>query len=131
MLTELDQKILDFKKKYPEKFEKIKSDYMKINKMTNKPFSDKTIKSIINLGIVKWLNGQPKEVLENYERNKKLIVLSKETIPQEVQDNILEAYKNSKPVVDKVLIDNYLKSRNMASMYKKVNDFLPKKELYF
>ena len=60
------------------------------------------------------------ETKKYYNRNKKLIDLSQ--IPQTIETNIINTYKNYK-VKDRSLLLNYFIDKKLKSLIDKINDF--------
>ena len=83
--------------------------------------SDMRQKRITEKVIKEFLSDPEKYVIDNgvinnYERNKKLVILSCENIPEEVQTETMYQYINCKPVNDYELAMKYYITNNMNSL---------------
>lgn len=83
--------------------------------------SDKRQKSISQKVIKEYLENPEKYVIDNnlinnFERNKKLIELSCDNIPEEIQVETLYEYENAKPKNDYELVMRYFIVNNMSSL---------------
>lgn len=120
-----DLQILEYKKNNIENFEDLKKEFVeKESKIINRSFSKKLKDELNEKGIDNWLSEQPYEVRNNYERNKKLIMLEKDIIPKEIQDDIMKSYNECK-VIDnqKDKIKDFLEAYNMQSLYGQEKKF--------
>ena len=75
-------------------------------------------------GVDAWAEGQSSDIQKNLERNKKLIGLTLENIPFEIQTEVLKQYFESKPINSGKKIAEYFNAKEMNSFSDCINEFL-------
>lgn len=88
-----------------------------------KPLGYKKFMKIKNYGFKKWFDEQSEKVKKKFETNKELIILNDKYIPVDIQKKIKKEYNKIVKKYDKDLIFNYLKSKEMESLYDFVEIF--------
>lgn len=93
-------------------------------KERQKPLGPKKICKILEEGFYEWLEND-EEIKRNYERNKRLIALTRETIPESVWTDIIRSYENY-PLVKKdyMKLMTYFTKGRMISYLDSISDFL-------
>ena len=90
-----------------------------------KSITKKLLAEIHNAGgLEHWIVDQPEAIRKNYERNKKLIILSMENIPFDIQTAIMKQYYEANPINDGKTVADYLREKEMYSFNESVNEFL-------
>lgn len=79
-----------------------------------KKITQKIIDLVLTEGLDKYVIDN--NLIDNYERNKKLIELSEETIPEELQVNIMYEYNKAKVIGDYETMIGFLKRNKMESI---------------
>lgn len=90
-----------------------------------KSFGVKTYQKIFKEGLNDFINNLSDKEKLNVERNKKLVLLTKENIPKEIQDNIMQVYDNYIINENKEVIKNYLESKKIKSLLTDLSKFYP------
>ena len=79
---------------------------------------------ILQQGIDDFLDENP-ECKENYQRNKKLIELSKQTIPEEVWNEVIDEFENYEKVEsDFINILTFFRKNNMKMLQDRIQEFM-------
>jgi 5'-3' exonuclease len=91
-----------------------------------KPFGPVKFKKLYKEGLDKWVELQSEVIKNNIERNKKLVLLDKEQIPEYIQEKIMKEYNNINVSFKKEEIEEYFRLTEMESFYGKSNEFNPK-----
>lgn len=87
-----------------------------------KPITKKLIAELFELGMDKFVvkNG----LVDKYDRNRKLVELSDETIPTDVWNDIVYKYRNISPPQNYMKILQFLRKHNMRTLIDKADSFL-------
>lgn len=96
-------------------------------KVRAKPCGPKLIEKIMEQGIESWIREN--KLLRNWKRNKKLIELSKLTIPESVWNNTIKKYDLiNKKSVNFIKILQYLRKNKFKTLQNYSNNFILPKE---
>jgi UDP-N-acetylglucosamine transferase subunit ALG13 len=80
------------------------------------------MESVYDLGLEEFAIRN--NVIDKFERNKKLIELTKEHIPEDIWDNVIYQYNNQAPVGNYIKIVQFLRKHKIRSLVEKANQFL-------
>jgi 5'-3' exonuclease len=86
-----------------------------------KSITAKILAEVHDKGLEEWVKERNLE--DNFKRNKKLILLDEENIPEDIQEKIMYEYNTSNPKNEWFRIDKYLKSKAMRTLYDCAGDF--------
>ena len=96
-------------------------------KRRQKPFGPKKIDQVLIYGLDQFLDEDVKNenLRRNFERNKKLITLDQNNIPEYVWSNVMKAYNDYQKVPgDFMKVQGYFAKGKMRSLLNSVSDFL-------
>ncbi len=82
----------------------------------------KVLKELYDLGIEEFVIRR--NIVKNYERNKQLIELSKDTIPENIRTETVFQYNNQKPTSNFMKVAAFLRKHKIKSMEEKAGSFL-------
>ena len=86
------------------------------------PITKKLKQELLEEGIDNFVINH--SCLQNYKRNKKLIELSSDTIPKDIQTAILYEYNNYQvPKLDIEKLSQFMKKHNIKTLLPKINEF--------
>ncbi len=87
-----------------------------------KRITKKIIDEVFENGLEKFVVNN--NLIKNYERNRKLIELSEETIPQEIWNDVIFKYNNIEPEKNYIKIIKFLRKHKIRSLIDKADKFL-------
>jgi len=87
-----------------------------------KRITKKVLNEIFELGIEEYV--MQKNLVDNYERNKLLVELSKDTIPKDIWTETVFQYNNQKPVSNFMKVATFLRKNKIRSLIDKAGHFL-------
>ena len=87
-----------------------------------KSITKKVKESVNELGLEKYAIDN--DVISNYERNKNMVELSKDEIPEDIWNNILFEYNNLDPKGDFIKVVQFLKKHKIRTLEDRASDFL-------
>ena len=126
---DIDQKINDLKENDLKLLRDLEKKYIKetgkqtTTKKRQKSFGPKTITKVLISGLQEYINDN--NLQANWDRNRKMIELSKEMIPRDTQKQIYLEYKkcgNNKNNFAE--IQKYLGKMKFRSLLDRVQDFI-------
>lgn len=86
------------------------------------PITKKKLEAIHELGIEEF--AIQNNAIKKYERNKKLVELSKDEIPENIWNNVIYEYNQQTPKGDYMKIVQFLRKHKIRSLTEKANMFM-------
>ena len=124
LIDDLDKKINDFKKNNYKKYLELKEQFIRENPRSRINTPVKTIEIDYLIENLHEELNKNQLLNESFIRNKTLIELSEQTIPENLWNNVLTQYKtydNVKP--DFINILTFLQNNNLRSLQDKIEEF--------
>jgi hypothetical protein len=87
-----------------------------------KKITKKVMDEVIELGLEEYAIRH--NLIENYERNKKLVELSKDSIPEDVWEETVFQYNNQNPKGDYMKIVAFLRKHKIRALVEKAGNFM-------